>query len=467
MFAMYKIKDLCVELKMSRSVLIILLSVFVGICLTLSPGTFSVLALILVISFALNRYVQREDRVFIFKVIILGFLSRILFLIFYHNFYLLPGHIDVLGPDGDAYSQRGWYISRLLLDHDPYTLPPVKGPILDSYYSVVEYYRQGMPTVGLYQVGLFTYFIGILFSMFNYSPLIVKFLNSGLSVLTGVVVYFLGKEVFNARIAKVAMVVFIFMPSIFIFSVTALKDPLITLILSLIVLLLVQLRKKVRHLLFLFLLGLIVLIESLRSRMAYPLVFFVFVSLLSGARLKLYRKILIVCAFFISFISVPKLAHLNNRILNPENFFSAHIGFINTPGNNYKIFLEKYYINGRLAELDPKGIFVGFLSGIFHFLFEPLPGRGDGIFSVALFLCMCIGYCLFPFVLMGLVSGIKYNIRMIMPVVIFLVIFFPLVAISEGNVGTAFRHRDMFMPFFTILGVAGYYKIRFGERIFK
>jgi len=33
-----------------------------------------------------------------------------------------------------------------------------------------------------------------------------------------------------------------------------------------------------------------------------------------------------------------------------------------------------------------------------------------------------------------------------------LILFF---AVNEGNVGTAFRHRDMVMPYLLIFGVAG------------
>lgn len=446
---------------------IVIIGIAIGLWLSLSCGTFFILACALIIFVMFGYALPQEDRSFIFKVILVGFAARITLALLYYYFYLSPGNIDILGPDGDAYSQRGWYISRLLLGQNPYALPDVKGSVLESYYSIVEYYKQQMPPIGLYQVGIFTYFMGILFSIFNYCPLMVKFLNAGLSVLTGVVVYFLGKEVFNARIGKVSMVVFIFMPSIFLFSITALKDPLITFTVSLIILLMVKLQNKFNLFFLVLILGFTILIESLRSRMVYPLMLFILSSLLAGLRLKLSRKIIIMLVLIASCIAVPKFANLASRIFNLENFFSAHIGYINTPGNNYKIFPDKYYANGRLAGLDPSGILLGFLSGVFHLLFEPLPGRVDGVFGLIIFLSISVGYFLIPFVLIGLVSGLKYKKHLIMPLLIFLVIFLPLVAVSEGNVGTAFRHRDMFMPFFILLGVMGYFRIKLGKGVLK
>lgn len=455
------------EFKKPYYPLIVLFGMSVGIWLTLSGGTLFVFLLFLSVLFILRQHVPHEDRALIFKIIIAGFLCRIIFLVLYHNFYLLSGHMDILGPDGDAYSQRGWYVSRLLLDQDPYALPPAKGPILESYHSVVEYYKQRMPSVGLYQVGMFTYFIGILFSVFDYCPLMIKFLNSGLSVLTGVLVYFLGKDVFSAKIGKVSMTVFIFMPSIFLFSITALKDSLVIFILTLIILLMVKLQKKFNILFIALILGLTILIESLRSRMAYPLILFILTSLLVTSKQRLSRKILIVLALIISFAATPKFTNLACRTFNLEAFFSSHIGFINTPGNNYKIFPDQYYVNGRLAGLDVPVIALGFLSGMFHLLFEPLPGRVDSVFSLILFFFTSAGYFFIPFVLRGFVGGLKYNNSLIMPIVIFLVIFIPLVAISEGNMGTVFRHRDIFMPFFILLGVTGFFRIAQGKKALR
>ena len=37
--------------------------------------------------------------------------------------YLNQGRPDMIGPDGEVYLQRGWYISRILLGQNPYLIP--------------------------------------------------------------------------------------------------------------------------------------------------------------------------------------------------------------------------------------------------------------------------------------------------------------------------------------------------------
>lgn len=434
-----------------------LLGVVIGIWLTLSGGTFFVLAYVFIIFCFLNYHIPKEDRNFILKVIIFGLLARLFLAAAYYYFWLLPGNMDILGPDGEAYSQRGWYISRLLLNHNPYEVPISREFIFSNYSSMVEYYKHLLPPVGIYQAGVFTYSMGILYAIFGYAPLMIKLINSALSVLTAVTIYFISREIFNSKVGKASMVLIIFLPSIFLFSATALKDSAVIFLLTFLIWLIVKFQKTKNIMIFGIVLAMPFLVDSLRSRMTYPLLLLVSLSLLLSLRINFLKKLIIAVSVLIFAVSIPSFRNIAKRTLDPENFFSAHIGYINTPGNNYKIFPDRCYKNGRLVGAGPIEITEATIRGIFHFLYEPLPNRVKDNISLFAFFQSALQYLFVPFIVIGFFIGLKYRGYEMIPIAVFFLIFIPLIALSEGNVGTVFRHRDMLMPFFIMLGIVGLY----------
>jgi hypothetical protein len=128
---------------------------------------------------------------------------------------------------------------------------------------------------------------------------------------------------------------------------------------------------------------------------------------------------------------------------------------VSTKGNNYKILPERIYLRPNLGKLSKGEVIFGFISGMFHFFFEPLPSKLTNQFSFFAFFQNIFVLLFLPFVGFGLLIALRYRRQQVMPIFLFLLIIVPLLAISEGNVGTLFRHRDAVVPAFVILGVAG------------
>ena len=400
----------------------------------------------------------KEDRDFIFRVLTAGLVLRIILLITYYCLHLAPGHADILGPDGEAYSQRGWYISRLLQEDDPNIVPDSEEYIFQNYRSnIVELYRGKLPSMEMYQVGAFSYLMGVLYAVFGYSPLIVKLMNAIFSLLTGFLIYLIARAVFNNKIAKVSMAATVFLPSSVVFSITALKDPIIVFLNTMVILLLIQFRRTANWFWPMASAVIILSMDLWRPTIKLPLFGWLALTTFLCTRVSGTKKILVLLSVSVFILFVPCARDRVITYFSPDTFFNRHIGYINTPGNNYKIFPERCYYGPRLIGLGPLEISGGIFNGVLHSLLEPLLSRNIKIVLLPAVVQTVLLNLLLPFAFIGLLLGARYRFYQILPIAVYLVIFIFLIAVSGGNVGTVFRHRDMLMPFILTLAVAGLY----------
>ncbi len=440
---------------MKSIILLLLIGIISSLWLFLSKGSFFILLLVFVIFLIVKNFIPQRDRNFIFNIIIIGFILRVVLIYLYYYFYLGIGYTDILGPDGEVYSQRGWYISRILLDQNPDIIPNSHDYIFINYYDLVRYLQYKLPPVNTYQTGVFAYLIGILYSFFDYSWFLMKLMNAMFSILTGVIVYFIGREIFNSKIGKISTILFIFLPSVCMFSITGIKEPLIIFLLTTIIWLTIKFQKSRGWLWLMFILCEIIFLMFLRLQLGYTLMIVIPIILFFFWKVNIFKKVSIIILIFISFLLSPLYGKVTGR-LQVDNFFSVHIGYVNTPGKNYKIFPDRYYSGSKLVGVGFAEVIWAFVKGIFHLFFEPLPYKIDSKNLLA-YAQTILFSLLMPFVLVGLGMGLRYRFNQMIPLVVYLVFFIPLIAISEGNIGTVFRHRDMLTPFLIIPGIAGLY----------
>lgn len=450
-------------------ILLILVGIISGLWVTLSGGPLFVFLTMVPVVFILKKYVEEKDRPFIVKIVILGFLLRVAFMVLYHYYVVSLGYGDALGPDGESYLQNAWYISRLLLCENPFSPPNnIEYAFGESYIRLTDFYQGKFPFLKYYQVGIYPYLVAILYAVFDYSSLTVKLINSIFSVASGVLVYFIGKKIFNSKVAKVSAALFIFLPSIFIFSTTALKEAIIIFLVLMIVWLMMKYYESRKWTVLILVVATVIALWAFRFSVAYVFIITILSTMLILHRMHIFNKILIIVALT-GLLLWPPANKIASHILDPNKLLSMHIGYVSTPaGNNYRILPDRYYFYGRQNKpmgVSSADIIMAFIKGGFHVFFEPVISYRD-IHSKSLlfgFPQTILLLLSMPFMVIGLCAGIRYRTLEITPLTVSLIIFIPLMAISEGNVGTVFRHRDMIMPFLIILGVAGYYKKMRGD----
>ncbi len=450
-------------------ILTILFGLAIGFWLFISKSTFIVVGGASIIFIILRYAAPEQDERFFSIVIIIAFLVRICAAILYHYGYLLHGYADALGPDGEVYSLNGWYISRLMLGRDLYTMPNSTVFKYIDYENLVNIiHSEGWPAYSSYQAGKYSYYIGLIFASIGYSPLVIKIINCLYSILTGITIYHIGSEVFNQRVGKISMVVFLFMPSSVLFSITALKEPLIVLSLTAIVWLLIKFQKDNKLIIGALFLLPISAIYFLRENLIIPIIAFIASSIVLGSRLGIKKKNAIILTAIIIFIALYFAgADRLKQEIDPGKLFASHVGYVSTGGNVYKIIPEKFYvysgevfgipsdIYGLISDMSFREVVFSVIKGIFHFLYEPLISRPHSKAAVLAYFQTFLILVFTPFILVGMLTGVRHERPRIVPIVFYVMMFLPLIAISEGNIGTAFRHRDMLMPFLIISGVAG------------
>ena len=150
-----------------------------------------------------RRKIPPVDRKFILTILIITVILKSIIMISYYHFWLLPGNRDLIGPDGEGFSQRGWYISRVLSGNPDYGTP-TKEFVFDRFYRVVDCYDRQLPPFNSRGNDLFTYLIGFIYFLFGYVPLFLKFINILVSAASSVVLYLLALEIYDRKIAKTA-----------------------------------------------------------------------------------------------------------------------------------------------------------------------------------------------------------------------------------------------------------------------
>jgi 4-amino-4-deoxy-L-arabinose transferase-like glycosyltransferase len=424
----------------------------VGLWMSFSLQTFIPLVFISFIIMLIWSKALPKERRFLIIVLSIALCLRVILLFSYYNLYLLPGNVDILGPDGESYQCRGWYISRLLVKQNLYVIPSTE-QIFHGYRSMINYYKENIPSWNLYQVGIFSYLIASAYAAFGYAPLMIKLTNCIFSVLTGLIVYFLGKEIFNRRVGSISMIIFLFLPSIVFVSITALKDPSILFFSMLIIWSLLKMRTSLNFRYPLFILFSLFLLYFLRKFVGLIFLVLVGISFLSFLNVGILKKVLIVILTSLLIFNFPIVKEIMHKNLKLEVLTNIHVGYAKTlGGHNYKIFPDNYYQTLKMSKTD---FFLGWLKGIFHFLFEPLPWNIRSKFELLSFLQNIFWYFLFIFVLLGIIIAIRNRFPECIPALIYIFIFTMAFGLSEGNIGTAFRHRDSLNPIFIIFGIAG------------
>lgn len=434
---------------------LVLLGVFAGMLSFLSPDIFLFLLVLMVMyAYLCVRYTSGDEKRFILSVATFAIALRVVLIVLYYYFFLLPGNMDILAPDGECYQARGWYISRFLTGQDIYAVPSPE-QIFNDYRAMVAYYNAQMPDWRLYQVGVFSYLIALIYSILSYVPLLIKFINALLSVLTGVLLYELGRYLFGKTVGRISMLIFVFLPSVFVFSLTSTRDPLAIFLLTSAVYSLTRYYTAGRQS-YLILLALTIIAVYFIRLSAFPSLLFVslfslFLSLSPKLRWKLF---FIFAASLIAFSPAFKGRMID--YFNLAKITNPHIGYIHTPGNNYKIFADGYYSGEKdISRITPLEFSAALAKGFVHYLFEPFPwsikskGESVGISQTIFWMVF------FPFVVLGVALNLRYKLKKGHVALMYIFIFSVMLSIGEGNVGTVFRHRDMVMPFFIIFGAAG------------
>lgn len=422
------------------SPVIIITAVFLGLFSYISPGLVFCTLLTLALFLIISRGSDTNDRRFVFTVISLALVLRLIALIIVQYYCFERGLLDILG-DAASNLEHGWTVSQFLIG---------ESVIKKSLYV----------DLGRYNVHLKIIFNGAFFTLFGNDVPSLKYLNILSVVTSGWLVYDLTRKIYSSSAGKLAMTFVLFWPTLFFWSITDLKEShlILAIITTLWLLNKIATEKGIKFkLIFAVLLAMsIIYAIFLRVTLMLPLmlltlsVTFIYFTL----RWSFNRaKGLIFIALIGSVILLFSQKEVFSQLLkaNYDVILGNYRGFLTSGGRNYDLSLD-FSQNCYTYSFFLKYLFVT----TFHFISEPLPWHMYSFSMLAAYPMMLIWYMILFFSLIGVIK--IYRIKKgnaIFPFLVFFILYVTMAGMSICNIGTAVRVRDMIMPIIAIFASCG------------
>ncbi|MFH1868348.1 MAG: glycosyltransferase family 39 protein [Candidatus Omnitrophota bacterium] len=161
------------------------------------------------------------------KIILIAFLARFIFAAMYDSFVSVTGN-ESLVPDGKFYSVRGKYIALLLNGYDSksFTRDMVPSDRRSQYIfqNAIETEGGRIPLRFTDESTVFTYIIGLIHFIFGYFPLGVRVFNIALSIGSTYLLFMIARRHFGDLVANLFLLIALFLPSQFVYSLTLTRD---------------------------------------------------------------------------------------------------------------------------------------------------------------------------------------------------------------------------------------------------
>ncbi len=427
-----------------------------GSVIVWAPGLAVMLGLCVGLGGAVNRYAPPEDRRFLISLyasaIGVRFLvgaSLHLWAMYHGTGYLMYGQesFDVFG-DSAYVSLRGWIMALVW-----------KGQI-DRGTIDQGIFNNAAATL-VYPYAWFHY-------LFGFSQFAVKLINSVFGVLTACVSYAIVKALCGRVSGKIAAVLVAFFPSTLLWSVTNLKE--IPTALGLLwacwaAILLLQRGVRLSSLIQLGLaLGLLWVVR--------PLVAVVTGLCLCGGLLwgwlwgrwgRVVTVGAVLCVIGLA-VGLPHRAGVPARQFWEGKaagqfmaLISSQVGQTTSAGSAYRIYETHMYENSDAStwQITPRTTLHALAKGLVYFLLTPVPWRVASLSQGATIPEMLLWYALLAFGVWGAAVLVRAHPETSPTLLLVAAALTALMALSAGNIGTAFRHRGIVIPLYLILSAAG------------
>lgn len=438
---------------------LMLAGILLGSIIYFSPGSIMVFIFLAFFVFFANRIPDLEERRFLLRLFFIAFGTRILVTLLLMSAAVLAGHVLSYYPRLDVpdYATPSW-----LDDSGYYTLRA-------QYTSM---YWLGKPLSSFTMTGLVHNLYGITgmvkilavyFNVFGYGPVSSHFINCFLGSITAVVAYYIAREIFNRKSARITAWFVVFFPSSLLWSTTNLKETGFVLFVYLMLYSAIRLAKTARWR-YAFFVGFSILGQSFfRSGykeipyicIAVIVTYFVFLFIVRMDARGMVFVVLLICAFtlFAGYSIRGRINNLSQRVA--EQAIVRHAGMLSETdeeGKAYRLLSQEQLSRRSISPVELVNmITLGFLN----FMLQPLPWQSESLsmfFSVPQ---MLLWYVLLFFFVIGIFVSLRYRIKESAVLLVYFIFISLILGATGGNIGTTFRFRDVIAPIVIIFAVAG------------
>jgi hypothetical protein len=437
-----------IRLNINKILLMVLIGMLLGILFTFFEGTTIMLAVIAITTIALWNFLPNSDRRFLMALFITGISLRIIIFAIAYIISISKGGTGDLVPDSRFYTFRALYNLRAWTGETRY-VNPIEGLVGENGY--------------LYVLAFFYFLLGI-HKLPLYNPVLFseKLINCLIGTLAGIVIFYISKDIFGKKVAKIASLFAVFYPTFILWSITNIREPYNILLICLIIFSLVRLQKENKFRYYAIIFISVLLVESVRRYMFVPMLAVIGTSLLTIAwrnfkvkKVSILIPVIIMATLILNLTSYGRT--IRDKFLNPKRIvgesFLMHRGIVFSGGPVYKIYDDYTEV--------PRGfkLIKGYFKGWIYFLFVPFPWTISSITQLMAYPAIIIWYTMFPFSLIGIFFAIRHRMIISFSLIFYLFLITSLYALSAGNIGAAIRHRDLVLIFYFIFSAAGLLRV--------
>jgi len=400
---------------------------------TVLPLTLEVLLLALLTWAFLVRERRRDLRKWLGGLVLAALALRVAALVVVH--FVVGARL--FAPDAASYAYQGGVIADFWAGAGPPPEFELGSQIVYPYLNAAFAYLLGDPTFGAVVLNLFA------------------------GIWTALLIFAVGRELTDVRVAKVAAVLTAVFPSLVLWSVLNVRDALTMFGVAALVYFGLRVYQRQRPIDLLAIGAGVLFLAGLRDYMG----FLVLAGLVLGAVAVIRRgrvgttlaggTVLVLVLVF----GMEQLGLFQRVVV--ENPLEA-VGELRRG-------LTRDFRGGEAGSAFATGVEVNTVGdalrflpvGLAFFLFAPFPWAVSGVLQTLTLPEVLIWYALTPFTVLGFVKATDRGRRTILVVAAVLLLVVASYALVEGNFGTAYRHRAQVMPLFflfTALGIVEVWK---------
>jgi len=354
------------------------------------------------------------------------FLILVIFfaLVFRMGILFFTSHFSAFNfPDEASYDNFGWLLAQKWLGGGDFNI------IKETSHIQIGYY----------------YFVAAIYFIFGHEPIMVSLVNIILGILAGLLLYFLSREIFSEKTAKIVLILSLFWPSIAFWSTQNLKDTLLLFLMAALALLFLKILNRAHNSLCatVYLLGFLICSVALLSMRAYTFLLFAG-SLALGYLIIGFRKFNKRAVF----AGILLIVLLSSVVLFLSQFKNLQWNYLTKINLNTLDFIRKSTVLGGSSfgqniEYRSWGDVLAFLPmGLAYAIFSPFPWqfKEGGLFKLAVPETI-LWYLVLFFLIYGIYLAIRSKKLEGWSFIIFIVIAFLTFALFQGNIGSLFRQR--------------------------
>ncbi len=415
-----------------------------GVAYTLSPlAILCLVALVWIVRWGGRDLSSRERRWF-YALVIVAVAARVMVI---GAIFALADRAQPYATffgDEELFKNRSVWIRNLALE-----LPVAPSDII---YAVEETGRSS-----------YLYVLAWLQALVGSAPYGVHVLNTTIFVASVIALYRVVRPVFGRLVAMAGLALLLYLPTLFLWSASALKEPLYILVAvaELIAVLYVARGRRWWHQA-LAAVGVVLAALALESvRKGGALV--ALVGAVSGLALSFAitrPRVLVSGLVAISIVGAVVLSNpaVQQRMLREARAAAVyHAGHLMTAGYSYQLLDPRYYENRiLLARTMPRRAAANFVvRSLASYVTEPLPWKGDSRFLRAYVPEQIVWWVLVALLPFGVLAGFRIDPVLTAVLCTHGAVIAFVVALTSGNAGTLVRHRGLVLPYVVWLSALG------------